>query len=123
MSVQPFEISIPDEVLEDMHQRIGNTRWPDEIPDTDWDYGSNMAYIKELTEYWRTQFDWRAQEKLLNSFSNFRADVDGMGIHFIHPSPDHLHVAETSRDCIAFLAQRCFVDALASELLQATKPE
>jgi len=84
MSIQPFEINIPEEVLDDMRQRIANTRWPDEIPNSGWDYGSNMAYLKELTDYWRTQFDWRAQEKLLNSFSQYRADVGGLGIHFIH---------------------------------------
>ena len=84
MSIQPFEINIPEEVLDDMRQRIANTRWPDEIPDSGWDYGSNMAYLKGLTDYWRTQFDWRTQEKFLNGFSQYRADVGGQGIHFIH---------------------------------------
>ena len=54
MSIQPFEINIPEEILDDMRQRIANTRWPDEIPDSGWDYGSNMAYLKGLTDYWRT---------------------------------------------------------------------
>ena len=84
MAIQPFQINIPDEVLDDMRQRIANTRWPDEIPNTDWDYGSNMAYVRELADYWLNEFDWRKQEAMLNGFSQFRADVEGMGIHYIH---------------------------------------
>ena len=84
MTVQPFQIDVPDSVLVDLKSRLERTRWPDELPGTGWDYGSNLAYVKELVEYWRTEFDWRAQEKLINSFSHFKADVDGLGIHFIH---------------------------------------
>ena len=84
MDVQPFKIEVPDAVLEDLRERLARTRWPDEIPGSGWDYGANLAHMKELMEYWRTGFDWRAQEKALNSYSHFRANVDGMGIHFIH---------------------------------------
>ncbi len=84
MSIQPFTINIPDDVLDDMRSRIANTRWPDEIPNSDWDYGTNMAYVRELTDYWANDFDWRAQEAMLNEFAHYRADVNGMGIHFIH---------------------------------------
>ncbi len=84
MTVQPFKVEIPDSVLADLKARLDRTRWPDELPGTDWDYGSNLDYIKELVEYWRTKFDWRAQENLINSFSHFKTDVDGLGIHFIH---------------------------------------
>ena len=84
MDVKPYKVEVPDSVLEDLGDRLARTRWPDEIPDSGWDYGSNMDYIKELTEYWRTGFDWRAQEARINSFANFKADVDGFGVHFIH---------------------------------------
>lgn len=84
MAVQPFRISVPDDVLDDMRRRIANTRWPDEIPNSDWDYGSNMAYVRQLADYWANEFDWRAQEAMLNEFTHFRADVNGMGVHFIH---------------------------------------
>ena len=57
---------------------------PTRIPGSGWDYGANLSHMKELMEYWRTGFDWRAQEKVLNSYSHFRANVDGLGIHFIH---------------------------------------
>ena len=84
MEIRPFEIHVSDEVLDDLNRRISATRWPDELPGTGWDYGSNLSYIKELAEYWRSDFDWRAQERLINSFQHFKADVDGLGIHFIH---------------------------------------
>ena len=84
MKIEPFEINVSDEVLADLKRRLEATRWPDEIPGTDWDYGSNLDYLKELVAYWQSDFDWRAQERLINSFSHFKADVDGLGIHFIH---------------------------------------
>ena len=86
MVVRPFEVKVDDEVLDDLRQRLESTRWPDEITGSGWDYGSNLDYLKELVEYWRTSFDWRAQEKLLNSFNHFKSDVDGLDIHFIHES-------------------------------------
>ena len=84
MAVQPFKVEVSDSVLDDLRARLERTRWPDELPGTKWDYGSNLDYIKELVEYWRTEFDWRAQEKLINSFPHFKTDVDGLSIHYIH---------------------------------------
>ena len=84
MAVQPYKIEIPDSVLDDLKSRLERTRWPDELPGTGWDYGSNLDYVQELVEYWRTKFDWHAQEKLINSFSHFKSEVDGLNIHFIH---------------------------------------
>ncbi len=84
MDVRPFTIAIEDSVLEDLQKRLADTRWPDEIPNTGWDYGSNLGYLKELVEYWRTKFDWRAQEAKLNAFNHFKSEVDGLDIHFIH---------------------------------------
>jgi len=84
MDVQPFEIQVPEETLADLNERLAQTRWPDELPGTGWDYGTNMDYLKELVDYWQNSFDWRAQEEAINRFSHFKADVDGLGIHFIH---------------------------------------
>ena len=84
MAVEPFKIEVSDSDLDDLRARLERTRWPDELPGTGWDYGSNLDYIKELVDYWCTKFDWRAQEQLINSFSHFKTDVDGLGIHFIH---------------------------------------
>ena len=76
--------NVSDEVLDDLNNRLSSTRWPDELPGTAWDYGSNLDYMKELAGYWQTGFDWRTQERIINSFHHFKADVDGLGIHFIH---------------------------------------
>ena len=84
MEVRPFEISVDQSVLDDLQVRLTHTRWPDEISGAEWDYGSNLDYIKELVEYWRTDFDWRAQEKKLNAFHHFKSEVEGLDIHFIH---------------------------------------
>ena len=83
MNIQPYTVHIEDETLEDLKERLARTRWPDEIEGADWDYGSNLAYIRELCEYWLNQFDWRAREREINEFDHFRAEVDGLGIHFI----------------------------------------
>ena len=84
MEAQPFKMNVPDAVLADLQERLASTRWPDEIPGSAWDYGSNLDYMKELVDYWRTGFDWRAQERAINAFPQYRATVDGFGIHFIH---------------------------------------
>ena len=81
--MQPFEIDVSDAVLDDLRQRLGQTRWPDEMPGVGWEYGSNLDYIKELCEYWRTGFDWRAQERKLNAFKHYKSEVDGLSIHFM----------------------------------------
>ncbi len=84
MDSQPYTIHVTDDVLDDLRERLGRTRWPDAVDGAGWDYGANLDYIRELAEYWRTGFDWRAQEARLNSLPNYRAEVGGMGIHFIH---------------------------------------
>ena len=81
---EPFRINIAQEVLDDLQERLESVRWPDQIPGSGWDYGSNLDYMKELVDYWRTSFDWRAQEAAINAFAQYRATVDGLGIHFIH---------------------------------------
>ncbi|SVB09600.1 uncharacterized protein METZ01_LOCUS162454, partial [marine metagenome] len=65
-AIRPFTISVSDEILADLQDRLARTRLPDQIPATDWDYGTNLAYLNELLEYWQDGFDWRAQERQLN---------------------------------------------------------
>ena len=88
-NVVPFTIDIPDAVLADLRIRIDETRFPDEILNSDWDYGTNMVYLKELVEYWRHEFDWRAQERRLNEFDQFTTNIDGLDVHFIHQRSTH----------------------------------
>jgi pimeloyl-ACP methyl ester carboxylesterase len=82
--MQPFKIEIPDDVLIDLKNRLKNSRWPDEISGADWNYGANLSYLKSIVDYWQNTFDWRAQENKLNQFSQYKTDIDGMGIHFIY---------------------------------------
>jgi len=84
MTMNPFNIDIPESVLIDLRKRLENVRWPDAISGSDWDYGSNLNYLKELIDYWITQFDWRAQERKLNGFQQFKSEVEGLNIHFIY---------------------------------------
>jgi pimeloyl-ACP methyl ester carboxylesterase len=80
----PLTIDVPDAVLDDLDRRLEATRWPDEIPGVDWDYGTSRGYVQELVDYWRTRFDWKAQERRINAFHHYKTVVDGFGIHFIH---------------------------------------
>ncbi|MGH7947737.1 MAG: epoxide hydrolase family protein, partial [Candidatus Binataceae bacterium] len=82
--LEAFTVAVPERVITDLRDRLTRTRFPDELPDTGWDYGANLAYLKELIDYWRTKYDWRKHEAEINRFKQFRAQVDGLGIHFIH---------------------------------------
>ena len=84
MTIEKFAINIPDQVLADLQQRLSGIRWPDELHDAAWDYGSNLAYMKSLVEYWRTGYDWRVHEAALNRLPQFRLSVDGQPLHSIH---------------------------------------
>ena len=84
MPPQPFRIHVADEAIADLHERLARTRWPGEITDSGWTFGTNLAYLQELCAYWRSDFDWRAQEARLNAMPQFRTDLDGYGLHYIH---------------------------------------
>lgn len=84
MEKHPFTIHVPQAVLADLKDRLARIRWPDEVEDAGWDYGTNLSYLKTLVDYWQQDFDWRSQEEKLNQFAHYRAHIDGLGIHFIH---------------------------------------
>ncbi|HJM37654.1 MAG TPA: epoxide hydrolase [Acidimicrobiales bacterium] len=89
----PFVISVGDDEIADLKERLEKTRWPDHLPDTGWDYGIDANLVKELAEYWKDEFDWRSFETYLNSFNNLTTDIDGQRIHIIHErskNPDAL---------------------------------
>jgi pimeloyl-ACP methyl ester carboxylesterase len=81
--IEPFEIAVPDEVLVDLRDRLRRTRWPQHLEGTGWSYGTDPAYLRELVQYWSECFDWRAQERRLNAFAHFRAEVGGLRVHFV----------------------------------------
>lgn len=93
--VRPFEIQVPDEVLGDLTRRLKNTRWTHPVKDTGWEYGTNISYLKELTAYWLDSYNWRDQERELNRFDHFTAEIDDYDLHFIHQKgrgPTHIPI-------------------------------
>lgn len=82
--IKPFSVNVPQNVLDDLKLRLELTRWPDELIESGWSYGTNLSYMKELTTYWQNTFDWRKVEAEINSYPNFMADINGHKIHFIH---------------------------------------
>jgi pimeloyl-ACP methyl ester carboxylesterase len=84
MHVEPFSIAVSDEVLADLRARIRNTRWPPPAAEPGWAQGVEREYLRELLAYWADGFDWRAQERRLNGYDHFRAEIDGVRIHFVH---------------------------------------
>jgi len=110
MHVEPFRIAVPEAVLVDLRERLARTRFPDEMPGSGWTHGTNLAYLRELVAYWRDRYDWRAAEERLNAFPQFRAQVGGLGIHFMHvrgvgPRPLPLVVAHGWPGSVAEFAQ------------------
>ena len=82
--IRPFRVDIPQPALDDLNRRLDATRWPDELPDVGWKYGIPLGYLRELTEYWRNSYDWRAQEARLNALPQFTTTIDGQNVHFLH---------------------------------------
>ena len=97
-SCQPFSIDIPEETLQDVRTRVAAYQWHEMPDDGGWNYGTNLDYMKELAAYWVNEFDWRKQETAINRFPHFKANVDGIDLHFIHeigsgPSPTPLIIS------------------------------
>ncbi|WP_411575359.1 epoxide hydrolase family protein [Streptomyces mutabilis] len=100
--IKPFRIDVPQADLDDLTDRLSRTRWPNEVADAGWDYGFPLARLKELAEYWRTGYDWRAHEAKLNELPHFTTEnelphftteIEGQNIHFVHlrsANPDAL---------------------------------
>jgi epoxide hydrolase len=110
--LRPFRAGVPEVDLLDLHDRLSRIRWPDELPDAasgtpagpgiiagpEWNYGVPLKYVQDLTEYWRTMFDWRAVEARLNQYPQFTTTIDGQNVHFLHvrsPEPNALPLIVT----------------------------
>ncbi len=81
--MQPMQIHIPDQDIEDLHHRLLRTRWPEPISASNWEDGTDGRYLRSLVAYWLTGYDWREREARLNQFDHFLAHIDGSKIHFI----------------------------------------
>ncbi len=83
-----FVIAVAQDQLDDLRARLRATRWPDALPGSGWDYGTDLAYLQDLCGYWADGFDWRAAEARLNAWEHYRTEVDGQQLHYLHaPSP------------------------------------
>ena len=81
---QPFRIAVEEATLLDLKRRLDATRWPDEVSESDWTFGTDLGYLKSVVDYWRSDYDWREQERRLNRFRQFTARLDDVDVHFIH---------------------------------------
>ncbi len=86
MAAQPeaFTLHVPDAAISDLRGRLAHTRFPDQAPGDPWAYGTSVEYLRGLVEYWRTGFDWRAQEARLNAFPQFKTPLHDIDVHFLH---------------------------------------
>jgi epoxide hydrolase len=83
-AIEPFRVEVPEEELADLRRRLAATRWPSPEPVADWSQGVPTAYLRDLCGYWESEYDWRRGEARLNALPQFRTEVDGVGIYFIH---------------------------------------
>lgn len=88
-AITPFRINVPESTLRDLNDRLAKTRFPSEIEQSGWEYGTNLAYLRELVTYWRTTYKWREQERRLNQLPQFKTTIDGIAIHFVHQRSSH----------------------------------
>lgn len=86
---RPFRIDIPESAINDLHQRLDRCRWPDQVDNADWRYGTEKNTLRELVHYWRHTFDWRLAETSINRFDQFHLEIDGLDTHFIHQRSPH----------------------------------
>ena len=87
--VTPFQIEVPQAELDDLASRLANTRFPEKETPEDWSQGVPLAYAQELVQYWRDNYDWRAREAYFNRHPQFKTNIDGVDVHFIHVQSPH----------------------------------
>ena len=84
MAPTSFTLSVPDEQIVALKQRLAQTRFPDAAPGQDWAFGASVPYMRDLVAYWREAFDWRAQESVLNAFPQYKLPLHDIDVHFLH---------------------------------------
>jgi hypothetical protein len=89
--ITPFRIDVAEADLDDLRDRLARARWPDELPGVGWSRGVPVGYLMELAEYWRTGYDWREHEAMINEFPQFTTTIDGQNIHFLHVRSSEPH--------------------------------
>jgi len=82
--IKPFKVEISDKFLQNIYSKVKNYPWHEMPDDGGWAYGTNLNYMKEISKYWIEKFDWKKTEEKINKFQNFKSNIDGIDIHFIH---------------------------------------
>jgi epoxide hydrolase len=88
-AIQPFRIAIDESALDELRRRLRATRWPERETVDDWSQGIPLGYVQDVCGYWAEKYDWRAREARLNRFAQFKTEIDGLGIHFVHVRSPH----------------------------------
>ena len=82
--IKPFKVNVSEDILKEINNKVINYPWHEMPKDGGWNYGTNLEYMKEISNYWVTKFNWKKHEEEINKFSNFKTDVDGIEMHFIY---------------------------------------
>lgn len=82
--IRPFTLAVPQSAIDDLHRRIDMARWPEREPVSDWSQGTPRSALKELVDFWRNDYDWRACEARLNALGQHMTEIDGLEVHFLH---------------------------------------
>jgi epoxide hydrolase len=123
--IRPFRIDIPQADLDDLHTRLANARWPQQLRGDGWSRGVPVSHLQELAEYWRSGYDWRSQESRLNEFPQFMTSIDGMDLHFLHvrsAEPDALPLILTHGWPNSFVEFAGLIDLLTKQAFHVVVP-
>ncbi|MEK9941364.1 MAG: epoxide hydrolase [Gammaproteobacteria bacterium] len=82
--MQPFTINFSQAEIDTIRSRVKAFPWHEMPDDGGWAYGTNLDYLRELCDYWVNHFDWFAEQDALNQLAHFKAQADGINLHFIH---------------------------------------
>ncbi|WP_081291103.1 alpha/beta fold hydrolase [Mycobacterium asiaticum] len=89
--IEPYPLQVPQDQLDDLHRRLSAARWPAEIAGTDWDYGTEQAFLRDVVDHWLHRYDWRAVEAEVNAIGSFVTEAAGQRVHFLHARSDEPH--------------------------------
>jgi pimeloyl-ACP methyl ester carboxylesterase len=126
MSVEKFTVPFSQAAVDHLRDRLARTRWPDKVPGSEWEYGVDLDFLKNICGYWRDEFDWEAQVERLAAFPHYRYVSDGLGIHFIHQrgkGPDPIPLILTHGWPGSFVEMLRIMQLLSDPATQGADPE
>ncbi|KAM4694678.1 epoxide hydrolase 1 [Discoglossus pictus] len=98
--VRPFKIETSDEELNDLFQRIDQTRYTEPLEGSRFNYGFNSTHLRKVVSYWRNAFSWKKQLEILNKYPHFKTKIEGLDIHFVHVKPANLPAGRKAKPII-----------------------